>query len=102
MASFLLERRLRSTGRRLRKLREDLALANEQLEHFTEDAEDARIRAMVSETPIASEESRVAERHSSSMLRHREDLVAAIAKLEAEQDELLDKLADSNRARGGA
>ncbi len=98
MAGFLIERRLRSVGRRLSKAREDLALADEQLTYISDDAEDARIRSLVSETPIASEENRQAQRHSSSMERHREDLRAKISKLEAEQDELLEHYSSSKRS----
>jgi len=90
--SFLLERRLRAVGRRLQSLREELRLADEQLAHLADLTDDSRIRAMVSETPLADEEHRQAERTSSAMARHRTDLVESIRRLEAEQDELLDKL----------
>jgi hypothetical protein len=93
MSNRLLERRLRSIGRRIAQVREEIAVADEQLEHFTTDADDARIRALVSETPISDIEHRQAERHASAMARHREELVETIARLEREQDELLDKIA---------
>jgi hypothetical protein len=95
--SFLVERRLRSVGRRLRSLREELRLANEQLEHFSELADDSRLRSLVSETPLAEEEHRAAERTSSAMARHRVALMEEISRLEDEQDELLDKLSTSRR-----
>src|SRR5690606_12033522 len=81
--SFLLERRLRAVGRRLRSLREELQLADEQLAHLADITDDSRIRAMVSETPLADEEHRQAERTSSAMARHRIDLVESIERLEA-------------------
>lgn len=90
--SFLIERRLRLVGRRLSSLREELTITDEQLGHLADVTDDTRIRAMVSETPIADEEHREAERTSSAMARHRSDLVDSIARLEAEQDDLLDKL----------
>jgi hypothetical protein len=90
--SFLLERRLRAVGRRLNSLREELQLADEQLAHLADITDDSRIRAMVSETPLADEEHRDAERTSSAMARHRVDLVESIRRLEGEQDDLLDKL----------
>jgi len=90
--SFLLERRLRAVGRRLRSLREELRLAEEQLAHFADLTDDSRIRSLVSETPVADEEHRQAERTSSAMARHRTELLESIRRLEAEQDELLDKL----------
>lgn len=91
--SFLLERRLRAVGRRLRALREELRLADEQLAHLADITDDSRIRAMVSETPLADEDHRQAERTSSAMARHRTELTETIRRLEAEQDDLLDKLA---------
>jgi hypothetical protein len=92
MSNRLLERRLRSIGRRIAQVREEIAVADEQLEHFTTDADDARIRALVSETPISDVEHRQAERHAAAMARHREELIETIARLEREQDELLDKI----------
>jgi hypothetical protein len=53
----------------------------------------------VSETPLADAEHRQAERTSSAMARHRADLVERIGRLEAEQDELLDRLAARRRSR---
>lgn len=95
--SFLIERRLRLVGRRLASLREELTITDEQLGHLADITDDSRIRAMVSETPLADEEHREAERTSSAMARHRVDLVASITRLEAEQDELLDKLSARRR-----
>ncbi len=89
---FLVERRLRMVGRRLGALRQELAIADEQLAHFADLADDSRIRSLVSETPLADQEHRDAERTSSAMARHRAELVEQIARLEREQDELLDRL----------
>lgn len=97
MAVFV-ERRLRQVSRRLTSLREELAVADEQLSHFADLTDDSRIRAMVSETPLADEDHRQAERTSAAMARHRAELVESIARLEAEQDDLLDQL---SRKRGG-
>lgn len=85
-------------SRRLAQLRADLALADEQLAHFADESDDARLRALVSETPLAEHDHREAERHSSAMARHRDDLVELIAKLESEQDALLDKLTSRRRS----
>jgi hypothetical protein len=92
MSNRLLERRLRGIGRRIAQVREEIAVADEQLEHFTTDADDARIRALVSETPIADIDHRQAERHAAAMARHRDELIETIGRLEREQDELLDKI----------
>ncbi|MBS1838660.1 MAG: hypothetical protein JST64_13290 [Actinobacteria bacterium] len=89
---FLVERRLRMVGRRLGALRQELAIADEQLAHFADLADDSRIRSLVSETPLADQEHRDAERTSSAMARHRAELVERIDRLEREQDDLLDRL----------
>jgi len=89
--AVFVERRLRAVGRRLAKLRGELAVADEQLAHFADITDDTRIRSLVSETPLADVEHRDAERTSSAMARHRAELVERIARLEAEQDDLLDR-----------
>ena len=96
MALFV-ERRLRAVGKRLAKLRADLTIADEQLAHFSDESDDLRIRSLVSETPLAGEDHRQAERHSMAMARHRSELVEAIARLEQEQDALLDELPTRRR-----
>ena len=95
---MFLERRLKALGRQLARLRADLSIADEQLAHFSDESDDARIRAMVSETPLAAAQEREAERHSSAMARHRDDLLGRISRLEAEQDDLLDKLSARRRS----
>lgn len=96
MAIFV-ERRLRQVSRRLSALREELAVADEQLAHFADLADDSRIRSLVSETPLADEEHRAAQRTSTAMARHRADLAESILRLETEQDELLDRLGERGR-----
>lgn len=92
MPKSLVERRLIEVSNELKRLREDVHVANEQLTHFAEEAEDARLRALVSETAGADREHRDAERHASSMVKHRDELMAKILKLEQSQDDLLDRL----------
>lgn len=94
---IFIERRLRSTSRRLTQLRSDLAVAEEHLAHFVDDADDAQIRSLVSETPQASDEHTEASRHAARMRRHRDELRESIASLERQQDELLDRLSARNR-----
>src|SRR5690606_6126956 len=95
MSRTLLERQLSDLSERLVHLRNELAVAEEQLAHFTDEAEDMRLRALVSETPLAEREHREAQRHADAMSRHRDALLREIAELEAVQDELLDKLTSS-------
>jgi CHAD domain-containing protein len=86
------ERRLREVGQRLGQLRDELRIADEQLLHLDETADDARLRALVSETPVAEREHREAARHAESMRAHRASVAAEIERLEHTQDELLDRL----------
>lgn len=95
MGNRLVERRLSKTGARLKSLRAELSVIDEQLIYLGGDAEDQAIRALVSETPGASAEARDAQHHVDAMRKHREHVVDEIADLERRQDELLDKLAAS-------
>lgn len=92
MGHRLIERRLRETGVRLRRLREELAVVDEQLGHLNDDAEDKELRSLVSETSDAGVEYREARLHAEAMRRHRLQVQGSILELEAKQDELLDKM----------
>ena len=92
MPRFLVERRLREVARRLHTLREELALTDEQGGQFSDEADDNRLRALVSETPLADHEFREAQRHADAWARRRADIADSIRDLEARQDELLDRL----------
>jgi hypothetical protein len=88
----MLKRRLTDVHERLVKARQELAIVEEQLLVFSETAEDARIRALVAETPLADHEFQEARRHEEAMLRGRDAASARVAELERAQDELLGKL----------
>ncbi len=92
MAKSLVERRLIEVGDSLKALRADLRVADEQLAHLAEEAEESRLRSLVSETPLAEREYRESKRHADAMERHRREVSAEIARLEQAQDELLDRL----------
>lgn len=94
----MVERRLADCGSRLKTLREDLRIADEQLRQLDDEAEETRIRALVSETPLADKEHREAARHAEAMRRHRTEVVDEIAKLDILQDELLDQLIEQQKA----
>lgn len=97
MSRSLVERRLSEVATRLKRLREDLALADEQLAHLAEAADDARLRSLVSETPVAEREHQEAQRHAEAMQRHRAEVVAEISQLEQAQDQLLDRFMAESR-----
>ncbi|MBA3604507.1 MAG: hypothetical protein M3487_01560 [Actinomycetota bacterium] len=92
MGSWLTERRLTQVATRLRALRDELSMIDEQLTHLADDADDLALRALVAETPSASFESNDARKHVDAMRRHRDHVVAEISGLEARQDDLLDRL----------
>ena len=69
MSSRLVTRRLKKIGARVRRLRDDLRITDEQAFVLPDDSPDAE-----------------------ALARHRAHLVAEIAQLEREQDELLDRL----------
>ena len=56
MQRFFLERRIRDVHARLVRAREELAVLDEQLAVVADAAEDARLRSLVSETPLATHE----------------------------------------------
>jgi hypothetical protein len=89
----LLERRLIDVSDRLKRLRADLAVAQEKLLFMEEEADAARLRALVSETPLADAEARESRRHADALGRQRDVLARSIAELEREQDALLDRMA---------
>lgn len=92
MSRSLVERRLSEVSTRLRQLRDDLRVSDEQLALLADAADDARLRSLLSETPLADREHHDAQRHAEAMQRHRADLLEGIARLEQTQDELLDRL----------
>ena len=87
-----IERRLRRVSQQLRLLRADLRGTDEQLDQLRDEAYDARVRALVSETPLAEREHRRVSRHVERRTRHRDRVVGKIAELDATQDMLLDRL----------
>ena len=92
MTRGMIERRLSEVSTQLRELRRELAVTDEQLAQLADEADDARLRSLVSETPIAEREHRDAARHADAMGRHRTDVVGSIERLEQQQDDLLDRL----------
>lgn len=74
------------------KARQELAIVDEQLLQFNETADDARIRSLVSETPLADQEWREARKHAEAMKRGWAAAQARVAELERAQDDLLAKL----------
>ncbi|MDG2026479.1 MAG: hypothetical protein P8J50_05175 [Acidimicrobiales bacterium] len=94
-ATTQVERKLRKVSEQLRSLRDDLSVTEEHLAQLADEEEDARIRALVSETPIAEKEHRKASRQAERLRSSRDRSVGRIADLEQQQDDLLDRLTAS-------
>jgi len=92
MSQSILERRLVDVSDRIKRLRAELAVTEEQLAFLEEEAEDARLRALVSETPLGDVEARDARRHADALARQRDALARSIVGLQREQDDLLDRM----------
>ena len=87
-----IERRLSDAHDRLVRTRAELAVLDEQLVVVEEIADDTRLRAMVSETLLASKEYDEAYRQATVMRQTRAALADRVADLQRRQDELLDRL----------
>lgn len=92
MSRASIERRLTGITAELRVARDELKVLDEQLQHFTDTADEARLRSLVSETPLAESEHREAARAVTALRRDREARLKKMAKLESKQDALLDQL----------
>ncbi len=90
MSRSRIERQLTDVGKRLKALRTDLAVAEQALMQVDYEADDARLRSLVSETPLAQKEHEQARRQVDVNRRNRDELQAEVARLEFRQDELLD------------
>jgi hypothetical protein len=98
VSQSILERRLVDVSDRIKRLRAELAVTEEQLAFLEEEAEDARLRALVSETPLSDAEARDARRHADALARQRDALARSIATLRREQDDLLDRMSAEHSA----
>jgi chromosome segregation ATPase len=94
---WLVERRLTDVSARLRTARTELTVLDEQLAVVTDEADDLRIRSLTSETPQASEDHTMGQRHVDALQRARADLTRRISDLERRRDDLLDRLSAQAR-----
>jgi hypothetical protein len=99
MSRVIIERKLFDVAQRLKRAREQLSVIEEQLAVMAEAAEDARIRSLVSETPLANREYAEAQRHADAMERSRRAVAAEVTELQITQDELLDRLISDDAPR---
>jgi hypothetical protein len=99
MSQSILQRRLVDVSERLKRIRAELAVTEEQLVFLEEEADDVRLRALVAETPLADVEARDARRHADALARHRDSLRKTVEELGREQDQLLDRISAELSAR---
>ena len=72
-------------------------MLSEQLAVVRESADEARVRALVSETPLAAQEHHEAARHADAMTRAWEAVRTTVEELEQRQDELLAAVSTGSR-----
>lgn len=87
---------LSQIGDRLAKAQEELRIAEEQLLFQMDVVEEAKTRMLVSETPIADREYRIARDDCERLQRQRDEVTREIADLRKEQDRLLDRMLGSS------
>ena len=97
MSGASIERRLRQVTAQLRQAREELGVLDEQLAALADEADEARVRALVGDSPLADREHRDAQRHVDAMTRSRAATAATIARLERTVDELLEQFVPDSR-----
>lgn len=97
MSSDGIKRRLAALSSEMQAAQSEIAMLDEQIAHFADAAEDLRLRAMVSETPLADREHREASKTVSNLSRDRQTWAERLAALEAKQDRLLDELMEADR-----
>lgn len=85
-----LQKSLAQLGDRITKARDDLHIVEEQILFQMDVVEDTKTRMLVSETPLAEREYRIATDDYQRMQKERERVMAEIAELQGEQNRLLD------------
>jgi chromosome segregation ATPase len=86
------ERRLFDVSARLDRARAELEVIEAQLDALVEQADEAKVRAIVAETPLATQVFTEAQRHADQMAHTRDAARLSIAELERAQDELIGDL----------
>ena len=73
-------------------LRAEMAVLDEQIAVIDDEVEELRVRAMVSETPLAVREHAEASRHAELAHRAKSEEMEQVVRLEAERDALLSEI----------
>src|SRR3712207_4513770 len=96
-----IERSLAEIGERIGRAREDLRIVEEQVLFQMDVVEEAKTRMLVSETPLADREFRIARDDLQRLESQRAEVTAEIAELQKEQDRLLDRMIGDPPAGAG-
>jgi predicted nucleic acid-binding Zn-ribbon protein len=91
--------RLRALSAEIATLQTEIGILEEQIAFQTEIADDARIRALVSETPIADRDAQVASGDLARIMHSRADALKRLEQLRADQDGLLERMLDERGKR---
>jgi chromosome segregation ATPase len=98
-----IQRSLAEIGERIGRAREDLRIVEEQILFQMDVVEEAKTRMLVSETPLADREFRIARDDLERLESQRAEVGTEISELQREQDRLLDQMLGSQpRAGAGA
>jgi hypothetical protein len=92
---WLIERRLRILTDGVRRALEELRQIDAELEQVGEEAEQARIRALVADDAQATHDGFHAQRSADTLVSARASVEKRLSTLRAQQDELLDKLGNA-------
>lgn len=87
-----IHRSLAALNERIAHAREQLRIVEEQILFQMDVVEDAKTRAVVSETPLAERDHHEARSDYDRLIKERERIDREIADLKAEQDRLLDRM----------
>jgi len=87
-----IHRALSEVQERLGRAREDLRIVEEQIVFQMDVVEEAKTRMLVSETPLAEREHRIARDDLERLERQRAEALREISDLQKDQDRLLDRL----------
>ncbi|HIF65477.1 MAG TPA: hypothetical protein EYG17_03365 [Acidimicrobiia bacterium] len=91
------ERQLRRNSEQIASVRAELVLLDEQWAFLSDEADTARLYALVSETPISERNHQRAARHVEVIDQQRSQVADRLGQLEGRQDALLDQISERSR-----
>lgn len=94
---WLVKRRLADVSLQLTRAREELRVVGEQSDTLDDEAEDARIRLLVSDSPMDAHDYRQAQGPADALGKEQIRLRALVVELARRQDSLLDQLSAASK-----